>query len=201
MYAYTVYEAVLAVAYRDSGCACHLPRAYHGSTYHGHTSHGSTYHIWQDLVGQWEIEQLSEITGDSSTSGTIQCRLSIVTCKAAFMDSQVAPPFPSDLPPFLTAYLTPSSTFTSLTCRLPSHLPPALVPPTLRPAYLPHLPHLPSQTLSHLVSPCPPPPTYPHLRSRTSALLLTLRASRITAGRAGGRGAGYRAIRERPARL
>jgi len=100
MYAYTVYEAVLAVAYRDSGCACHLPRAYHGSTYHGHTSHGSTYHIWQDLVGQWEIEQLSEITGDSSTSGTIQCRLSIVTCKAAFMDSQVAPPFPSDLPPF-----------------------------------------------------------------------------------------------------
>ena len=43
---------------------------------------------WQDLVGQWEVEQLSEITGDSSTSGTIQCRLSIVTCKAAFMDSQ-----------------------------------------------------------------------------------------------------------------
>ena len=43
---------------------------------------------WQDLVGQWEVEQLSEITGDSSTSGSIQCRLSIVTCKAAFMDSQ-----------------------------------------------------------------------------------------------------------------
>ena len=42
----------------------------------------------QDLVGQWEVEQLSEITGDSSASATIQCRLSIVTCKAAFMDSQ-----------------------------------------------------------------------------------------------------------------
>ena len=39
-------------------------------------------------MGQWEVKQLSEITGDSSVSGTIQCRLSIVTCKAAFMDSQ-----------------------------------------------------------------------------------------------------------------
>ena len=27
----------------------------------------------QDLVGQWEVEQLSEITGDSSASATIQC--------------------------------------------------------------------------------------------------------------------------------
>ena len=28
----------------------------------------------QDLVGQWEVKQLSEITGDSSVSGTIQAR-------------------------------------------------------------------------------------------------------------------------------
>merc|ERR1719440_2288104 len=42
----------------------------------------------QDIVGEWEIEQLSEITGDESTKGNIKIRLSIPTCKAAFMDSQ-----------------------------------------------------------------------------------------------------------------
>ena len=35
-----------------------------------------------------EAEQLSEITGDESTKGNIKIRLSIPTCKAAFMDSQ-----------------------------------------------------------------------------------------------------------------
>ena len=44
----------------------------------------------QDIVGEWEIEQMSEITGDESTKGNIKCRLSIPTCKAAFMDSQNA---------------------------------------------------------------------------------------------------------------
>ena len=42
----------------------------------------------QDIVGEWEVEQMSEITGDESTKGNIKCRLSIPTCKAAFMDSQ-----------------------------------------------------------------------------------------------------------------
>ena len=42
----------------------------------------------QDIVGEWEIEQMSEITGDESTKGNIKMRLSIPTCKAAFMDSQ-----------------------------------------------------------------------------------------------------------------
>jgi hypothetical protein len=44
----------------------------------------------QDIVGEWEVEQLSEITGDESTKGNIKIRLSIPTCKAAFMDSQNA---------------------------------------------------------------------------------------------------------------
>ena len=44
----------------------------------------------QDIVGEWEIEQMSEITGDESTKGNIKVRLSIPTCKAAFMDSQNA---------------------------------------------------------------------------------------------------------------
>jgi hypothetical protein len=42
----------------------------------------------QDLIGVWEVEQLSEITGDPSCKANIKCRLSIPTCKAAFMDSQ-----------------------------------------------------------------------------------------------------------------
>ena len=42
----------------------------------------------QDIVGEWEVEQMSEITGDESTKGNIKFRLSIPTCKAAFMDSQ-----------------------------------------------------------------------------------------------------------------
>ena len=42
----------------------------------------------QDIVGEGEVEQMSEITGDESTKGNIKCRLSIPTCKAAFMDSQ-----------------------------------------------------------------------------------------------------------------
>ena len=42
----------------------------------------------QDIVGEWEVEQMSEITGDESTKGVVRCRLSIPTCKAAFMDSQ-----------------------------------------------------------------------------------------------------------------
>jgi hypothetical protein len=42
-----------------------------------------------DMCGEWEVEQLSEITGDPSSHGVhIKCRLSIPTCKAAFMDSQ-----------------------------------------------------------------------------------------------------------------
>jgi len=44
----------------------------------------------QDIVGEWEVEQMSEITGDESTKGVVKCRLSIPTCKAAFMDSQNA---------------------------------------------------------------------------------------------------------------
>ena len=42
----------------------------------------------QSIVGEWEVEQRSQVTGDSSTKGQIKMRLSIVTCKAAFMDSQ-----------------------------------------------------------------------------------------------------------------
>merc|ERR1719506_2249814 len=42
----------------------------------------------QDIVGEGEVEQMSEITGDESTKGNIKCRLSIPPCKAAFMDSQ-----------------------------------------------------------------------------------------------------------------
>ena len=42
----------------------------------------------QDLVGVWEVEQMSEITGDESTKANIKCSLSIPKCKAAFMDSQ-----------------------------------------------------------------------------------------------------------------
>jgi len=42
----------------------------------------------QDLVGVWEVEQLSEITGDISTKGNIKCRLSMAAAKAVFMDSQ-----------------------------------------------------------------------------------------------------------------
>jgi len=42
----------------------------------------------QRLVGEWEVEQLSAVTGDTSTKGNIKIRLSIPTCKAAFMDSQ-----------------------------------------------------------------------------------------------------------------
>ena len=42
-----------------------------------------------DLCGEWEVEQLSEITGDPSARGNpIKCRLSVPTCKAAFLDSQ-----------------------------------------------------------------------------------------------------------------
>ena len=42
----------------------------------------------QDIVGEWEVEQMSEITGDESTKGNIKCRLSIPTVKAMFVDSQ-----------------------------------------------------------------------------------------------------------------
>ena len=42
----------------------------------------------QDLIGVWEAEQMSEITGDASTKANIKCRLSIPQCKAAFLDSQ-----------------------------------------------------------------------------------------------------------------
>ena len=42
----------------------------------------------QSIVGVWEVEQRSAITGDLSTKGNIKIRLSIPTCKAAFMDSQ-----------------------------------------------------------------------------------------------------------------
>ena len=42
----------------------------------------------QRLVGEWEVEQLSAITGDPSAKGNLRIRLSIPTCKAAFMDSQ-----------------------------------------------------------------------------------------------------------------
>ena len=42
-----------------------------------------------DVCGEWQVEQLSEITGDPSTRGNqVKCRLSVPTCKAAFMDSQ-----------------------------------------------------------------------------------------------------------------
>ena len=44
-----------------------------------------------DMCGEWEIEQLSEITADPSAHGVhIKCRLSVPACKAAFMDSQRA---------------------------------------------------------------------------------------------------------------
>ena len=42
----------------------------------------------QDLIGVWEVEQLSEIRGAPSCKANIKCRLSIPTCKAAFMYSQ-----------------------------------------------------------------------------------------------------------------
>ena len=42
----------------------------------------------QDIVGEWEVEQMSEITGDESTKGNIKCRLSIPTVKIMFVDSQ-----------------------------------------------------------------------------------------------------------------
>jgi hypothetical protein len=42
----------------------------------------------QDIVGEWEVEQTSEITGDESTKGNIKCRLSIPTVKTCFVDSQ-----------------------------------------------------------------------------------------------------------------
>eukprot|EP00966_Prymnesium_polylepis_P292717 6760135-Prymnesium_polylepis.1 len=42
----------------------------------------------QDLVGVWEVEQLSDITGDESTKANIKCRFSIPQAKAAFLDSQ-----------------------------------------------------------------------------------------------------------------
>ena len=42
----------------------------------------------QGLVGVWEVEQRSEITGDESCQGTVRCRLSVPQAKAAFMDSQ-----------------------------------------------------------------------------------------------------------------
>ena len=40
------------------------------------------------LCGEWQVEQLSAITGDASTKGRIQIRLSVPACKAAFLDSQ-----------------------------------------------------------------------------------------------------------------
>ena len=42
----------------------------------------------QDLVGVWEAEQLSEITGDESCKANIKCSFSIPKAKAAFLDSQ-----------------------------------------------------------------------------------------------------------------
>ena len=42
----------------------------------------------QDLVGEWEVEQQSAITGDKSSSEHVKCRFSIVNAKAAFLDSQ-----------------------------------------------------------------------------------------------------------------
>ena len=42
----------------------------------------------QDIVGEWEVEQMSEITGDESTKGNIKCRLSIPQVKNLFVDSQ-----------------------------------------------------------------------------------------------------------------
>merc|ERR1740138_260350 len=44
----------------------------------------------QDIVGEREVEQMSEITGDESTKGNIKMRLSIPTVKAVFMESQNA---------------------------------------------------------------------------------------------------------------
>ena len=41
-----------------------------------------------DIVGEWQVEQLSEITGDVSTKGNIKARLSIPTVKSIFVDSQ-----------------------------------------------------------------------------------------------------------------
>jgi hypothetical protein len=43
----------------------------------------------QDIVGVWEVEQMSEITGDASTKGNIKARLSIPMVKSIFVDSQV----------------------------------------------------------------------------------------------------------------
>ena len=42
----------------------------------------------QNLVGEWEVEQQSAITGDKSASEHVKCRFSIVNAKAAFLDSQ-----------------------------------------------------------------------------------------------------------------
>jgi hypothetical protein len=56
---------------------------------HPHESCAERPHV--DLCGEWEIEQLSEITADPSAHSVhIKCRLSVPTCKAAFMDSQRA---------------------------------------------------------------------------------------------------------------
>ena len=41
-----------------------------------------------DIAGVWEVEQLSEITGDASCKANIKCSLSIPKCKNAFLDSQ-----------------------------------------------------------------------------------------------------------------
>ena len=52
-----------------------------------HEANAERSHI--EMCGEWEIEQCSEITADPSARGVhIKCRLSIATCKAAFMDSQ-----------------------------------------------------------------------------------------------------------------
>ena len=42
----------------------------------------------QSIVGEWEVEQRSGVTGDSSSKGRTKIRLSVPVCKAAFMDSQ-----------------------------------------------------------------------------------------------------------------
>ena len=61
------------------------PRAHATPPRRAHTPHAPS----PCRCGEWEVEQLSEITGDPSTRGTqVKCRLSVPTCKAAFMDSQ-----------------------------------------------------------------------------------------------------------------
>ena len=60
----------------------------------------------QKLVGEWEVEQLSEITGDQSTKGNLRIRLSIITCKAAFMvrkPRDTCRPLPSAFVSFVSA--------------------------------------------------------------------------------------------------